>query len=384
MKYSKNRKPRVKKPRVKIQKGSGIIKPGEMGICDLCYEEKIMVSAFNCNPGEPKETRALHTYCVDCVNSWIEAEPKNGAPLEISMREKKCPECRAPIKKEYVEGLIRHLPHAAEDVDEEQLVHFRPLSPSSHQISVLDPILFTGAVISLRNNAIRHLFHNRGNSQNIISLTLLFILTFYSITTSLWRSSSINPVSRIALVLIIVGSEYAMFRDNIQDLVDMFQGPNFPTITFPGQHGGGTKPATNKKGIQAVNLSISFPKNATQAEIMTFYEEFFVELFNPKSELFKTKSPKSEISKTKNPKSERSKTKVFRIVKTIITLPDVEFNMDGVHESDFYKELLQFNDNHMKSNSSKKKKKHAQPSMSTRTRSNRSSKSSRSSRSQSH
>jgi hypothetical protein len=351
MKYSKNRKPRVK-----IQKGSGIIKPGEMGICDLCGEEdeKVMISAFNCNPGEPKETRALHTYCVDCVNSWIEAEPKNGEPLEISMREKKCPECRAPIIKEYVEGLIRHLPHAAEDLDEEQSVHFRPLSPSSHQISVLDPILFTGAVISMRNNAIQHLFHGRGNSQNIISLTLLFILTFYSITTSLWRSSSINPVSRIALVLIVIGSEYAMFRDNIQDLVDMFQGPNFPTITFPGQHGGGTKPATNKKSIQAVNLSISFPENATQKEIKTFCGKFFSKLFNPK---------------------------VFPIIDTEITLPDVKFKMDDVHKSVFYKKLMQFN--HMKSNSSKKTVKHARTSMSTRTRSIRSSRSSRSSRSQS-
>jgi hypothetical protein len=344
MKYSKN-----KKSRLKIQKGSGIIKPGEMGICDLCGEEdeKIMVSAFNCNPKEPEETRALHTYCVDCVNSWIEAEPKNGAPLEISMREKKCPECRAPVIKTYVEQLIEKLPHAAEDTEQEELLHFRPLSPSSNQFSLLDPILFTGAVLSLRNNAIHYLFHNRGSSQNIISLTLLFILTLYNITTSLRSSSGINPLSRVTLVLILLSSEYAVFQNNLQDLVDMFQGPSFPTITYPGQRGGGKK-STNEH-VQAVNLSISFPKNATQKEIKTFCGKFFSKLFNPK---------------------------IFPIIDTEITLPDVKFKMDDVHKSVFYKKLMQFN--HMKSKSGKRTVKHGRTSMSSRTRSIRSSRSTRS------
>lgn len=350
MKYSKNRKPRVK-----IQKGSGIIKPGEMGICDICGEEqeKMMVSAFNCNSGEPEETRALHTYCADCVNSWIEAEPKNGAPLEISMREKKCPECRAPIIKEYVEGLIRHLPRAAEDLEEyeDRLVHFMPSSISSPHISGFDASIFTGAVFSLGNNAIQYLFHNRGRSQNIISLTLLFIFTLYTISMSLRSSSRIDPVSRIALVLIVISSEYAMFQNNLQDLLDIFQGPNFPTITYPGQRGGGKKGMN--EDIQSVNLSISFPKNATKKDVEEFCKKFFSKLFNPK---------------------------VFPIVKTIITLPDVEFKMDDVHKSKFYKKLIQLNN--MKSKSGKKTVKHGRRSKtSRRTRSSKSSRTSRSSRS---
>jgi hypothetical protein len=314
--------------------------------CSICYESKNpLVSAFDCASAESNGIiDVICSGCADaCIMTQTPGERSANIHLRLTMTQSKCPYCKGKVKTEYVNKLIEklQLPEVpAEDLEEkneneERLVHFMPRSISSTRVSGFDASIFTGAVFSLSNNAIQYLFHNRGSSRNIISLILLFIYTLYTISMSLRSSSGINPVSRIALVLIVLSSEYAMFQNNLQNLLDMFQGLNFPTITYPGQRGGGKKGMN--EDVQSVNLSISFPKNATKKDIEEFCKKFFRKLFNPK---------------------------VFPIVKTIITLPDVEFKMDDVHKSKFYIKLMRLNNKGSKSG--KRTVKHGRKSTSSR------------------
>jgi hypothetical protein len=290
------------------QKGAGQVPAGTTADCDICGETKLMVSAFEC----------MHTMCKDCIDTWIRRNPT-------------CPECRSEVKADYTNTLLSARPRQRSLRQEGELMHFMPLianNPITGRASVLDAVVSTGAVLSLRN----YLFDSIRTGidvEDVIGLSILFLFAFL-VGTMLYRRNNtsrqrgyLRGALRMIIGVTLLGTELSLLQNRFTDIFNAMHRNNVIIgvleCVFPRRGGGGKNlNEENSNGELKAEIHININRNAKREDIESFLREIFSNLFDEKKQ-------------------------GFHVHDTTITLPDVKFKMEDVHNSDFYKKLMQFN-----------------------------------------
>lgn len=289
------------------QKGAGLVPAGTTADCDICGETKEMVSAFECS----------HTMCKDCIDTWI-------------LRNPTCPECRSDVKDDYTNAVLSARPRQQSRSRRGELVHFMPLianNPITGRASVLDAVVSTGAVLSIRN----YLFDSIRTGISLddaIGFPLLFLFAFIfgtmlhrgNITRS--QRGYLRGALRMVIGVTLLGSELGLLQNRFTDVFNAMHRNNaiigVLECVFPRRGGGKNLNDENSKEELKAEIHININRNAKREDIESFLREIFSNLFDEKKQ-------------------------GFHVHDTTITLPDVKFKMEDVHNSDFYKKLMQFN-----------------------------------------
>jgi len=319
------------------QKGAGTVSAGTTADCDICRETKVMVSAFVC----------MHTICKDCIDTWI-------------LRNPTCPECRSEVKPDYANAVLSARPRQRSLRQEGELMHFMPLisnNPITGRASVLDAVVSTGAVLSVRN----YLFDSirTGISvEDVIGVSILFLFAFI-FGTMLHRDrgnltgrdrGNLRGALRMVIGVTLLGSELALLQNRFTDVFNAMHRNNgiisFLECVFPRRGGGKNLNEENSNGELKAEIHININRNAKREDIESLLHEIFSNLFDEKKQ-------------------------GFHVRDTTITLPDVKFKMEDVHNSDFYKKLMQLNNKIPKSVTKTRTIKHVRSSSGRKSKSSR-------------
>lgn len=324
------------------QKGAGLAPAGTTAECDICGETKEMVSAFEC----------MHTMCKDCIDTWINRNPT-------------CPECRSEVKDDYLNALLSARPRQQSRSQRGELVHFMPLianNPITGRASVLDAVVSTGAVLSLRNYLFDSFRSGTNTVEDVIGVSILFLFAFL-IGTVLHRDrgnitrrerGNLRGALRMIIGVTLLGSELALLQNRFTEVFNAINRNNaiigVLECVFPRRGGGKNLNDENSKGELKAEIHINIKRNANREDIKLLLHDIFSNLFDEKKQ-------------------------GFHVHDTTITLPDVKFKIEDVHNSDFYKKLMHLNNKTPNSGTKAKTIKHVRSSSGRKSRSSRRSRS---------
>lgn len=333
-----------KKLKNRKQKGAGLVPAGTTAECDICGERKEMVSAFEC----------MHTQCKDCIDTWINRNPT-------------CPECRSDVKDDYTNAVISARPREREQSRSRrgEIMHFMPLianNPITGRASVLDAVVSTGAVLSIRNYLFDSFRTGTNTVENVIGVSILFLFAFL-MGTMLHRDrgnltrrerGNLRGALRMIIGVTLLGSELALLQNRFTDVFNAMHRNNVIIgvleCVFPRRGGGKNLNDENSKGELKAEIHININQSAKKEDIESFLHEIFSNLFDEKKQ-------------------------GFHVHDTTITLPDVKFKIEDVHNSDFYKKLMHLNNKTPNSRTKAKTIKHVRSSSGRNSRSSRRSRS---------
>jgi hypothetical protein len=288
------------------QKGAGLSAAGSTTECDICGETKVMVSAFEC----------MHTMCKDCIDTWI-------------LRSPTCPECRSEVKDDYLNAVLSARPREREQSRNQtgELMHFMPLmanNPITGRASVLDAVVTTGAVLSIRNYLFDSIRIGTNVVEDVVGLSILFLFAF--MIGSVLRTGRLNRrergnfrgLLRMIIGVTLLGSEMSLFQNRMNDIINTLHSNNQVihslNFLFPRRGGGDTPEKGHVKAEIHIELNLNAKRKYLEPALLMLFHSLF----------------------------DREK-HGLHLHNTIITLPDVEYKMKDMEKTQFYKKLMQLN-----------------------------------------